>query len=128
MNNEDECQAMSMKFADTDCKHNNAISLAFRKLDTRASDKVTELTQQTRNETFGVEFHDAFSCSIQDLAASAITKESQVDKVEHAMHQGDKVGASAVGELARTASKVNLLMTCVVVVMQCFTFNLMCFL
>ena len=83
--------------------------LAFRKLDTHKSDEVAECAQQIGNETFGVEFNDTFSCSVQDLAASAVAKELKVDKVECDMHQGDKVGASAVGELIRTVSKVSLL-------------------
>ena len=128
LKNKDKCQAMGMKIADKDCKDNNAMSLAFRKLDTHVSDKVAELAQKECNETFGVEFHFVFSCSVQDLDASAVAKEFQVGKVEFDMHQGDKVGASDVGELVCTANKVNLLIIHIFVVVQCFSFNLTCFL
>ena len=47
-----------------------------------------------------------FSSSVQDLAASAVAKALEVDKVECDMRQGDKVGASSVGELVRTVNKV----------------------
>ena len=76
---------------------------------------------------FSVEFHDAFSCSIQDLSASAIAKESQVSTVEHATHQGYEVGASTFGELTRTVNDVNLLVICVVAAVKWFDFNVMSF-
>ena len=116
LKNKDKHQVMGMQFSDKDHEHNNAIELAFRKLDVHASDEVAELAQQECNEIFGVEFHDTLSQLIQDLAASAVAKESQVDKVECGMCQGGKVGASAVGELARTANEANLLAICIVAV------------
>ena len=128
MKNKDECQAMGVKVADKDYERDNAVALALRKLGTHASDKVAELAQQVCNEIFGVEFHDTFSCSVQDLAASGIAKELQVDKVEDEVHQGGKVGASSVGELTRTVSEVNLLTICIIVAMQSFKFNLVYFL
>ena len=45
---------------------------------------------------------------MQDLAASVVSNESNVKKVECDMHQGDKVGASTVGELTRSKDKVKL--------------------
>ena len=49
-----------------------------------------------------MEFQDTFSSSVQDLAASAASKELKMEKVEHNMHQGNKLGASAVRELTRS--------------------------
>ena len=45
---------------------------------------------------------------MQDLATSVASKELNVEKVEYDMHQGEKVGDSAVGELTRTKDKVKL--------------------
>ena len=53
---------------------------------------------------------------MQDLAASSVANELHVDEVECGTHQGDKVGASAVGELARTANKVSMCVTCILLV------------
>ena len=39
-------------------------------------------------------FNDVFSSSVQDLAATAVAKELNAEKVECDMHQGDKVDAS----------------------------------
>ena len=72
-------------------------------------------------------FQEKNSSSVQDLAESAAPKELEVDKVECDMHQGHKVGASAVGELFRTVNKIKLLFIHIVVVLQCFNLNLMCF-
>ena len=76
---------------------------------------------------FGLEFHDIFSCLVQDLAASAAAKELEADKAECDMRQGNKVGASAAGELVRTVNKVNLLFICIIVVTELFNFDLACF-
>ena len=102
--------------------------MLFRKLESHTSDKVAELGQEVINKTFGVEFADVFSCSVQDLAASVVAKESQFEKIECDVRQGDKVDTSSVGELVRAANEVNLLIICIVVVMECFNFNLMHFL
>ena len=51
------------------------------------------------------------SSFVQDLAASVTSKESKVDKVECDVHQGDEVGANAVGKLDRSFSKVRSLTT-----------------
>ena len=42
-----------------------------------------------------------FSSSVLYLAASLASKELNSEKIEYDMHQGDKLGASAVGELSR---------------------------
>ena len=128
LKNKDKCQAMGVQFAGKHCEHNNVIALLFRKLDTHASGKVSELAQKACNEIFGLVFHYMFSCSVQDLSVSAVAKELKIDKVECDVHQGDKVGASAVGELVRTVNKVSLLFIHIVVVAQCFNFDLMYFL
>ena len=47
-----------------------------------------------------------FSSSVQDLATSTVAKALEVDKIECDMRQGDKVGASDVGELVHTVNKV----------------------
>ena len=39
---------------------------------------------------------------MQDLAASAVVKELNVEKLECDMHQVCKVGTSSIGELARS--------------------------
>ena len=114
LKSEDNHQAMCMQFADKDCKHNNAIALAFRKLVTHKADDVAMLAKEACQEFFGCEFQDMFSSSVQDLAASAVANELNVDEVEYDMHQGDEVGASAVGELFRAANKVKMFIVCIV--------------
>ena len=49
-----------------------------------------------------------FSSSAQDLSASAAEKALNVENVECYVHQGDKVGASAVGKLSRIECKAKL--------------------
>ena len=63
-------------------------------------------------------FQCVFSSYVQDLATSAVSKELKVEKLECDIHQGDEVGASAVGELTRILSKANLLILSIVCVFQ----------
>ena len=53
---------------------------------------------------------------MRDLAASVTSKELKVEQVECDMHQGDRAGASAVGELTRRKDKVKSLIIPVVCV------------
>ena len=64
-----------------------------------------------------------FSSSVQDLAASTESKELKVEKVECDIHQGDKVGAKAVGELTRSFNKVKLQIIRFVCALQIFCLN-----
>ena len=116
LKNKDKCQAMGMHFEDKDCKHNNGIALAFLKPVTHKADDVSTLAKEVYQEFFGCEFQDIFSSAVQDLAASAVANELNVDKVECDMHQGDKVGASTVGELFRTANKVKIFIVYIILV------------
>ena len=77
---------------------------------------VTQLAQDAINETFETNFQNAFSYSVHNLVVSTVAKELVVDKVEYDVHEGEKVRASAVGELTRSLIKVNLL-----------TFSIVCF-
>ena len=98
-----------MQLADKQFKYNSAIDLSFRKPISHEVDKVAKLAEKNCDEMFDLKIQDMFSSSVQDLAASPAVKELDVDKVECGMHQGDKVGASAFGELARTVDEVNFL-------------------
>ena len=107
--NKDNHQVFGIQFSDTQIRHDNVIASCFRKPISHKVEMVAQLAQDFINEMFETNFQNAFSCSVQDLAASAAAKESLVDKVECDMHQGDEVGTSAVGELTWFLNKVNLL-------------------
>ena len=72
LKNKDKHQAMGVQFADKDFKHDDVITLAFRKSVTHEADKVAELAEKSRYETFGLEFQEIFSSSVQDLSASYV--------------------------------------------------------
>ena len=72
------------------------------------SDKTVEFAEEVCDEHFDLNFTNTFSSSVQDLAASAASKELNVDKVECDVRQGDKVGASSIEELTRKKDKLKL--------------------
>ena len=59
-----------------------------------------------------------FYSSVQDVAASAVSKELKLEKVEFDVCQGDEVGTSAFGELTRSKNTTKLLIILVVCVLQ----------
>ena len=95
-----------MQFADDQFRHKHSIALSFRKSLSYKADKVAQLAEEVCQEHFELNFQETFSSSVKDLAARDSSKEL---KVECGMHQGDKVGTSAVIELTRNLNKVNLL-------------------
>ena len=116
LKNKNKHQAIGIQFADKYRKHNNAIALAFCKPVTHKADNVATSAKEVCQEFFGCAFQDMFSSAVQDLSASAVANELNVDEVECGMRKGDKVGASAVEELARTANKVKIFIFCIVLV------------
>ena len=97
-----------MKFVDNKFSHNDSIELSFRMPFSLKDYKAAELVEELCDYCFGLNFTNTFSSSAQDLTASDLSKELNVDKVECDMHQGDKVVTSAVGELTRTKDKAKL--------------------
>ena len=90
-------QAFGIQFTDAKFRNNNVISLSFKKPLSHKAKKVAELAEESFNEYFDIDFTDVFLSSVQDLDASAVSKELNAEKVECDMHQGYKVVASDVG-------------------------------
>ena len=66
------------------------IASCFIKPITHKEEMVAQLAQDVINETFETNFQKKISCSVQDLAVSAVANELLVDKVECDMNQGIK--------------------------------------
>ena len=94
-----------MKFVGKQFKHSNAIALSFRKSTSHEAYKVAELAEEICHETLDLKFQDVFLSSAQDVTTSTVAKTLEVDKIDCDVFQGDKVGASDVGELFHTANK-----------------------
>ena len=52
-------------------------------------------------ETTGIEFNILTGSSVQDCAALSVAEELDLEPDECTMHQGDKIGKSAIRELVR---------------------------
>ena len=90
--------------------------MALRKPVSHKADNVATLAKEIVLKFVGCEFLDLFSSEAHDLAASSVANELHVDKVECDMRQGDKAGASTVGEPVRAAKKVRMLIVCILLV------------
>ena len=82
------------------------IALSFREVLSSKAEKVKELAEDVSLELTDKQFKDIFSSSVQDQAAKKVAKELDVATDTCDMHQGDKIGASAVGELTRSRDGV----------------------
>ena len=72
--NKDKYQDFGMQLVDNKFRHDNTIELPFRKLVSHKSDKVAKLAEEVCHEFFELHFQDVFSSSVQDIAASAVSK------------------------------------------------------
>ena len=55
--------------------------ITFRKPSPHEADKLAELAEEACNEHFELDFTNGFSSSVQDIAASAASKELNAEKV-----------------------------------------------
>ena len=97
----EKCQDFEIQFADRRFCHRNVLALLFRKALSRKCDKFAELVEDSCIQVLD-KYFVGFSLSVQDLVESKVSAESNAEKAECDMHQGDKVGSSAAGELTRS--------------------------
>ena len=75
---------------------------SFRKELSSKANKVAELVQDVCTKALVKNLVNIFSSSAQYLSASKVVVESNVEKAECDMHQGDKVRSSAIEEWTRS--------------------------
>ena len=71
------------------------------------SNCVAQFIKKITTEVAGEDLNDVCDVSKQDLAALSVAKELGISKIEACdMHDGNKIGWSAIGELVRTKDKI----------------------
>ena len=101
LDNKSKYQAFGMQFTDNCFRCNHVVALSFRKVASSTADDVTTLAREVTVDMIGKQFDDLFGLAIQGGAATKVAKDLGFEEEVCDMHDGDKVGASAIGELVR---------------------------
>jgi hypothetical protein len=101
-----KCMAIGIEFVDCIHFQNHAVCLGLVPL-SDGTDKVGAITIETvMNEVTGFKYNQVMAAMISDLAAKGIAREFEQEGESCDMHQGDKIGRSAIGDLVRSKNKV----------------------
>ena len=108
LSNKAKYYSIGLQFTDKsfDCNHVTALSLG--KVTTTTASSLAPHIQQIVHNMTSMELDVIVASSIQYCAALNVATELDLDPDKCAMHQGDKIGKSAIGELLRTRNRVQL--------------------
>ena len=104
--NKSKYYSIGIQFIDNCFECNHVVALSFGKVSTTGSEYIADLAREVIEETTGVGFHTSTGSSVQDCAALSVAEELDLEPEKCTMHQGDKTGKSAIGELVRSKNKV----------------------
>lgn len=104
MDSKEKYQAVGLQFVSLDFKRNIVACIAFSQLDAGTAVPVSNLIRKSV-EALDLVFEDAVGASQQDGNAVKVARELGLEEVTCLMHSGDKVGASAIGDLTRSRNK-----------------------
>ena len=79
--------------------------MSFGKVSTTGGEYIADLAREVVKETTGYDFNTLAGSSVQDCAALSVAEELDLEPEKCTMHQGDKIGKSAIGELVRSKKK-----------------------
>lgn len=75
--------------------------MSFRRVKSSTAQVVSDLARAVTKELTDHDFNTLFAASVQDAAAKSVARHLNVEVETCDMHDGDKVGGSAIGELVR---------------------------
>ena len=103
--NKSKYYSIGIQFIDNCFECNHVVALSFRKVSTTCGEYIADLAREVVEETTVVEFNMLTGSSVQDCAALSVAEELDLEPEKCTMHQGDKIGKSAIGELLRSKNK-----------------------
>ena len=101
LDNKSKYQAYAMQFTDSKFRCNHVIAMSFRRVKSSTAQVVSDLARAVTKELTDHDFNTLFAASVQDAAAKSVARHLNVEVETCDMHDGDKVGGSAIGELVR---------------------------
>jgi len=107
LGNKSKYQAFGLQFTDAKFQCNHVVALGFKKVRDSTTDTVSALGETLIKNRTNFNFHQIVSSSVQDAAAKSVAKAWDLEVATCDMHDGDKVGASAIGRLVRKDGRRN---------------------
>ena len=104
--NNHKCQAIGIEFIDAEHFQNHSVCLGMVRLSSNHNAVGAKTIRDVMDRVIGMKPEDIVAATMSDLAAKGIAREFGQEGEECDMHQGDKIGRSAVGDLVRTVNKV----------------------
>jgi hypothetical protein len=101
-----KCMAIGMEFVDCIHFQNHAVCLGMVPLADGTDKAGAETIQTVVTELMGFKYNQVMASMISDLAAKGIAREFDQVGEWCDMHQGDKIGRSAIGDLVRSKNRV----------------------
>ena len=100
-------QSIGLQFVDPNFTANHIVTLCCRVCKESTGKKVADFIKCASIQVAGQDLSDICDVSIQDRAALSVANELGITEAEACdMHDGDKIGRSAIGELTRSKNKV----------------------
>ena len=105
LSNKSKYYSIGLQFTDRSFDCNHVIALSFGKVTTTTASSLAPHIQQIVHDMTGMNLSAIVASSIQDCAALNVATELDLYQDKCTMHQGDKIGKSAIGELLRTKNR-----------------------
>ena len=99
LGNKSKYQAFGLQFTDSSFQCNHVVAVAFKRAMSSTSESVAGLARLVIEEITGFEFNQVCGASVQDAAAKSVARLLNLEEETCNMHDGDKIGRSAIGEL-----------------------------
>ncbi|KAI9346567.1 hypothetical protein BDR26DRAFT_112210 [Obelidium mucronatum] len=104
--NKHKFQAIGIQFLDPQWRKNHVVSIGFTASAVNTDSIVSEMLQAVFKERTGLEFQETVSSMMQDRCALGVSNQCDIEEEACLMHDGDKLGRSAVGALTRSRNKI----------------------
>ena len=108
LGNKSKYQAFGLQFTNAKFHCNHVIALGFKKVRDSKTGTVSSLGETLIKNRTNFDFKQIVSSSVQDAAAKSVANAWDLEVEMCDMHDGDKVGASAIGRLVRKDGRRNI--------------------
>ena len=106
--NKTKHQRFGYQFANEKFNCNHVAALGFRKASDSEINTVKTLAQKVVHDNTQFLFQSSMSCSVRDADAKSVAKAFGFEEETCDMHDGEKVSASAIGQLVRKDGRGNI--------------------
>ena len=101
LGNKSKYQAFGIQFTNRKLHCNHVVAPGFQRVRKSTTDTVSNLGKELVKDRTNFDLKQIEGCAVQDSAAKSVARAWDLEVETCDMHDGDKVGASAIGRLVR---------------------------